>query len=167
MEDTLPLIYLNPVSYPLNLFTRDLLIQQSLNTLDSNGDQACELVRQALVILQEIEQLHLAQSVASTPAVTFTGAVGRPWFETREQLLLLIESKFTVPQIADMIGISAKYTSTNVWIWPFNSLYTEPTDDELDSIISDIHKEFPMCGNKQMSGYLLARGIRFQQHIKK
>ena len=90
----------------LELVYRDLLIQQSLNTLDSNGDQACELVRvrQALIILQEIEHLHLAQSVASTPSVTFTGAIGRPQFEiSREQL---IESKFTVPQIADMIGVS-------------------------------------------------------------
>ena len=30
-----------------------------------------------------------------------------------------------------------------------HSTYTEMTDNELDSIISGIHKEFPMCGNKQ------------------
>ena len=123
--------------------------------------------KQALVILQEIEQLHLAQSVASTPAVTFTGAVGRPPFEIpREQLLLLIESKFTVPQIADMIGVSVRtiHRRMSEYDLSIHSTYTELTDDELDSIISDIHKEFPMCGNKQMSGHLLSRGIRVQQH---
>ena len=45
-----------------------------------------------------------------------------------------------------------------------HSTYTEMTENELDSITSDIHKEFPMCGNKQMSGHLLSRGIRVQQH---
>ncbi len=27
-----------------------------------------------------------------------------------------------------------------------------------------IVSEFPMCGNRQMPGHVLARGIRFQQH---
>ena len=71
-----------------------MLIWQSLkfNTLDGNGDQACELVRQALVTLQDIEHLRLAQSEPSAPAVALSGGVGRPRFEIpREQLLFLIE----------------------------------------------------------------------------
>ena len=149
----------------LELVYRELLIQQSLNTLDGNGDQACELVRQALVTLQDIDHLRLAQSEPSAPAVTH-GGVGRPRFEIpREQLLFLIESKFTVPQISDMIGVSVRtiHRQLSEYNLSIHSTYTDLTDGELDSIASDIHKEFPMCGNKQMSGHLMSWGIRVQQ----
>ena len=39
----------------LELVYREFLIQQSLNALDGNGDQACQLVRQVLSAPQEIE----------------------------------------------------------------------------------------------------------------
>lgn len=43
-------------------------------------------------------------------------------------------------------------------------MFSDLTDRELDEIVSDIHHEFPMCGNRQMIGHLQARGIRIQQH---
>ena len=33
-----------------------------------------------------------------------------------------------------------------------------------DSLVADIQHHFPMCGNRQMQGQLLARGFRVQQH---
>lgn len=150
----------------LELVYRDLLMQQSLNSLDANGEVACELVRQALVTLHEIKDSHLAESECSTPTVALTGGVGRPRFKIpREQLLLLIESKFTVPQIAEMIGVSVRtiHRRMSEYELSIHSTYSEMTDNELDAIISDIHKEFPMCGCNQMSGHLLSRGIRVQQ----
>ena len=57
--------------------------------------------------LEEIQDFHLNESVHCTPAVHRTGTVGRPRFHIpREQLCLLIESQFSVPQMADMIGVS-------------------------------------------------------------
>ena len=44
-----------------------------------------------------------------------------------------------------------------------HSMYSEMTDEELDTIVHNIHQEFPMCGNRQMSGHLLSRGYRIQQ----
>ena len=41
--------------------------------------------------------------------------------------------------------------------------YAILTDYELDSLVSDIQSQFPMCGNRQMQGHLLSRGYRVQQ----
>ena len=59
--------------------------------------------------LQEMQDSQLSESVCCTPAVYHTGTVGRPRFDIpREQLRLLIESHFKVPQMADMIGVSER-----------------------------------------------------------
>ena len=39
----------------------------------------------------------------------------------------------------------------------------EVTDGELDDIVRTIHRDFPMCGCKQMNGHLRSRGLRIQQ----
>ena len=41
--------------------------------------------------------------------------------------------------------------------------YCDLTDQELDDIVKQVQVEFPACGNKQMMGHLLSRGIRVQQ----
>ena len=100
-------------------------------------------------------------------AICHTGTVGRPRFDIpREQLRLLIESHFNVPQMADMIGVSERtiHRRMSEYNLSIHSTYSEMTNQELDSVIADIHLEFPLCGNKQMSGHLLSRGIRVQQH---
>ena len=118
---------------------------------------------QALVTLQEIEDSHLAELVRSTPNVAFTGAVGRPRFEIPwEQLVLLIESKFTVPQIAEMIGVSVRTIHRRMSEYEL-SIHSEISDSDLDVIVGDVHKEFLMFGNKQIVGHLLSHGIRIQQ----
>ena len=42
-------------------------------------------------------------------------------------------------------------------------MYSDITDQELDGIVKLVYNEFPMCGNKQMMGHLLSRGIEVQQ----
>lgn len=45
--------------------------------------------------------------------------------------------------------------------------YSDITDQELDRIVYEIQRQFPMCGNRQMLGHLLSRGYRIQQsHIR-
>ena len=41
--------------------------------------------------------------------------------------------------------------------------YSVLSDSELDDMVADIQSQFPMCGNRQMQGHLLARGHRVQQ----
>ena len=144
-----------------------LSLELALNALDGNGDQACQLVRQALLTLQDIEHLQLAQSVASSPDIRLTGSVGRPRLEIpREQLVWLIYSKFTIPQMAEIIGVSVRtiHRQMSKYGLSIHTTYAGLTDNELDSVISEIHREFPMCGNKQMGGHLFSRGLRVQQH---
>jgi hypothetical protein len=37
------------------------------------------------------------------------------------------------------------------------------SNEDLDTVVSEIMREFPNCGSKRMSGFLLARGLRIQQ----
>ena len=43
-----------------------------------------------------------------------------------------------------------------------HSLYTQLSDEELDEIVADVQTLFPTCGNRQILGHLLSRGIRVQ-----
>ena len=42
--------------------------------------------------------------------------------------------------------------------------YSSLSDDDLDTLTKEIQQIFPMCGNRQMMGQLLARGVRVQQY---
>ena len=91
----------------------------------------------------------------------------RPQFDIpREQLHTLLEDHFTIPQIADLLGVSIRtiYRRMCEYGLSVSSMYSEMGDNELDDVINSIHHNFPLCGNKQMSGHLLSRGIRVQQH---
>ena len=44
------------------------------------------------------------------------------------------------------------------------SMYSSCTDDQLDMLVSDIQRQYPNAGNRQMYGFLLARGVRVQHH---
>ena len=148
----------------LELVYREVLMAQAVKDLSS--DHIGELIRQALLSLQDIKDSQLAESVASPPSQV-TGHAGRPFFIIpREQLCHLIEARFTVPQIANLIGVSVRtiHRRMSEYALSIQATYSDLTDCELDEIVSDIHQEFPMCGYRQMSGHLQARGIRTQQH---
>ena len=166
---------LESFSLSLELVYRELLIQQTLtngstnasgSSDDSNLLEMCDMIRRALATIQEMYDLQLISMEYSSVPVECTGAVGRPRFDIpREQIISLIESKFTIPQIADITGVSIRTIHRRMAEYglTIRSMYSEMTDQELDTIVSDIHKEFPMCGNRQMSGHLLSCGFRIQQ----
>ena len=112
----------------LELVYRELLMLQSMNGLDDNEERACELVRRALTSIQEIQDSHLTEFVHCTPAILTTGTV------PREQLRLLIESQFSVPQMADMIGVSERTIHRRMAEYglSIHSTYSDMTDQELD-----------------------------------
>lgn len=41
--------------------------------------------------------------------------------------------------------------------------YSTITAEQLDGAVSEIQKNFPLCGNQQMIGHLRAQGLRVQQ----
>ena len=100
-------------------------------------------------------------------SVILSGAVGRPRFEiSSSQLEFFIQTGFSVPQIAHLLGVSVstvrrRMTDYNLTI---HSTYCTLDDIELDSLIADIQQQFPNAGNCQMYGHLWSRGIRVQYH---
>lgn len=152
----------------LELIYRDLLMQQAVDTSVYDYEQIFEMLRQVLLNLHDIQNIQTRVSLpsASNPPVSHNGRVGRPpFFIPQEQLSMLIESRFTAIQMADLIGVSVRTIRRRMFEYGLSiqSTYSEFTDNDLDSIVNDIHKEFPTCGYKQMSGHLMSRGIRVQQ----
>ena len=66
------------------------------------------IITSAIQNLKEIQECaHIFKTY--TPPLLYTGLSGRPRFEiTEEQLCFLLESHFTVPQMAEMIGVSTR-----------------------------------------------------------
>ena len=96
-----------------------------------------------------------------------TGLVGRPCIViSLEQLSYLIENRFSVPQIADMLGVSISTVRRRMTEFGLSitAQYSMLSDQEIDEIVQRIQQQFPMCGNKQMQGHLLSMGYRVQQH---
>lgn len=65
-----------------------------------------------------------------------------------------------------MLGVSVSTVQWRMGEFDLSvsATYATLTDNELDSLVSDIQHHFPMCGNHQMEGQLLAWGFRIQQH---
>jgi len=92
--------------------------------------------------------------------------IGRPRFEIpRGQMIFLIESRFTAPQMAEIIGVSLSIIRRRMADYGLSitAEYTPFTDAELDRLVEDVQRDFPMCGNRQMQGHLMSRGFRVQQ----
>ena len=125
-----------------------------------------ELIRTALQLLKELqEKVELTDSM-ETPNIVLTGAQGRPRYAlSRHQLQYLVESGFTGPQIADIVGVSLSTIRRRLSEFgiAIASQYAPLTTTELTTLVREIQLQFPKCGNRQMQGHLLARGYRVQQ----
>ena len=114
----------------LELAYRELVGLDIVDGLCLEQQQACESVRVAVANLRDIGDRNYAVS-EYVPCVCEGGGVGRPRFDIpREQLEALIETHFTAPQMAGMLGVSVR--SVRRRMSEFNlsirSQYTELTD---------------------------------------
>ena len=97
----------------------------------------------------------------------FSGTYGRPKFNIpREQLQFLLEQGFTVPAIANILGVSSRTIERRLSENRLSrrSLYSTISDHDLDAIMTSILTEFPETGYKRMTGFLRARGVVVQQN---
>ena len=105
-------------------------MQQILDgSTDSDTENTCELIRQALLAVQGMKDIQSQDSQQSTSPLIHT----RPQFDIPvEQLRMLIESRFTVPQIADLIGVSPRtvYRRMSESRLSISSTYSDMTDSE-------------------------------------
>ena len=153
----------------LELLFRELVAVDVLHNSDSDVSTAVDLVREALSIIQDLSERHgqgCSDDRYQAP-VMFKRAPGRPSFYIpREQLAYLLENRFTCPQIAEVLGVSLRTVRRRMTEYGLTSrmYYTNISDVQLDEIVREIQHAFPTCGNTQMQGHLISRGIRVQQH---
>ena len=91
----------------LELVFRDLVAQQTYGAVDSSLQESSELVRNVLYSMTRMrDQDGLVRATASVPVIRGSG---RPRFDIQyEQLAYLLDNRFTVRQIADMLSISER-----------------------------------------------------------
>ena len=137
---------------------RELVAYEMLVGTTLEEAEAIESVRMAVNILRnEAENL----DIIAAPSV-----LGRPRIPIGcDTLESLIESNFTTPQIAYMLGVSLSTVRRRMDLYGLSvqAMYAALSDEELDKVVCEISQCFPMCGSKQMTGHLLARGLRVQQ----
>ena len=146
----------------VELVFRELLVAEVM--MDQRG--AVECVRMALCFLNELLEVKRRGNRRTQPPTDITGNVGRPRFlVSYEQLEYLIDSHFTVPQIADILGVSQRtvHRRMSEFGLSISGQYANVTDDYLDQVVRSIQNEYPLCGNRLMRGHLLALGLRVQQ----
>ena len=96
----------------------------------------------------------------------FTGERGRPQLKVEcEQLEFLLERKFSVAEIASILGISKRTVERRLQEFGLSAraVYARMSDEELDAAILSILRDFPNIGSKRVTGLLRARGMYVQQ----
>lgn len=145
---------------------RELVVLDTLGHLDAIQRQSIVNVRSALSICRALFDARSTSGGNFHFEVVHSGCPGRPTLQIpEEQLTFLIENNFTVPQIADMLGVSLRTIRRRMSEYGLSirRQYSGLLDQDLDTIVSEVQQQFPMCGNRQMQGHLLARGYRVQQ----
>lgn len=151
----------------LELTYRELVVLDTTSQLSSLQRVSCNIVQTSLAALRQLQERNQQSQVSEGLTLPVpTGHVGRPsYIIPADNLAFLIENRFTVPQIADMIGVSVRtirrrMSDTGLFV---RQQYSIITDQELDNLVSQIQHQFPTCGNQQMQAHLLSRGLRLQQ----
>ena len=145
---------------------RELIVLDTLHHLTDVQRQSVINVRRALSILRAFLDAKNTAGGYFHFEVVLSGSPGRlSLCISEEQLSFLIENNFTVPQIANMLGVSIRTVRRRMTDHGLSirRQYSNLSDQDLDMIVGEIQQQFPMCGNRNMQGHLLARGYRIQQ----
>lgn len=166
-QDTTSVETIEVLERQLELVYRELVGLEALGDLSGSQVASLELCGQALEEFRSITDINGHTGMAPEYECSFTVSAGRPRYDVPEdQLQFLLESKFTVPQISSLLGVSIRTVRRRMEQYNLSvrSFYSSMSDQELDAIVRSIQTRFGLCGNRQMNGHLLARGIRVQQH---
>ena len=145
----------------LELIYREILVQEQLNGVSLIG-RAGTL---ALENMRSLQDTQLDEQQSRMPATLHSGSVGRPKFDIpQQQLSFLVESGFTGPQIASILGVLRTVRRRMVdYGLSMSDEYADILDSDLEHLVMEIKAEFPTCDQKQMMGHLKSRGYRVQQ----
>ena len=148
----------------LQLAFREVVAAEILHGF-SHAYTAVDLLREALSILrseaEQSDQHRYQATILANPTL------GRPRFNIPyNPIAFLLESRFCVPRIADILGVSVRTIRQRMSEYGLSvqMFYSDISDTALNQIVEEIQLQFPTCDNRQMQGHLLSRGIRVQQH---
>lgn len=151
----------------LELIYRELACLEVLGILTGEQLAALRCTGQALDEIRSLVSSTTNQTAHSTYIAAMEyGGPGRPRYDIpRDQLEYLLQSRFSVPQIALLLNVSVRTVRRRMELYQFSvrSLYANISDQELDVIVEQIQEQFGLCGNRVMKGHLLSRGVRVQQ----
>lgn len=153
----------------IELASRELIVLGLNDQLSESQKEALRTLQQCLSITQELETLNrLTESspVSSRNLSVDCSGVGRPSYQIPEDTLeILLENRFTVPQISKMFGVSVSTIRRRMSLHGLfvRRYYSSVSDSDLDALVKDIQHQYPMCGNRQMQGHLISKGYRVQQ----
>ena len=88
---------------------RELLMKESINSELTSGErEACELIHNSMAVLLNLHDIQLRNNGNGSVPNNLdmeSPVIGQPTFCIgREQLSMLLEHRFSVPQIAEMLG---------------------------------------------------------------
>ena len=95
----------------LEFVYRELIVLETTSQLTDTQSEAIAIIRTCLSTLRFLSELRTFFETGSLRPVqpVQTGLVGRPRIEVSpDQLSFLIENRFSVPQVSDMIGVSVQ-----------------------------------------------------------
>ena len=150
----------------LELVYRKLLVQEQLDGHSLLCSRVRTIVSSALANLRELQIYHCSSNLTCRPPLLCSGLVGRPRFDVpQEQMIALVVSGFTGPQMADIVGVSLSTIRRKMAQFGLSvsSEYTSLSDTDLDTVIGEIKLQFPTSGCKQMQRHLQSQGYRVQQ----
>lgn len=138
-----------------------------LLALSTCSSDVVEAVGRSLSLLEDLNRAQSTESACGyTPRVLQEDRRGRPKLDIKpEQLEYLLHLGFNCPKIADVLGVSLSTIRRRMSEFGLSvtALYSTITDQELDSLVSQIKEDFPNCGSRLMHGHLLRRGHRISQ----
>ena len=135
---------------------------QSLDLFSEVYQYVCTVVRN---LSKADEPLNRHLEHAEQPPVIIDGIIGRPKFDiSYTQLKEMIQQRFSVRNIADLLGVSVSTIRRRMTVFNLavRDTYSSISDTELDYIIYGVQQQFPNWGNRLMYGHLISIGIRMQ-----
>ena len=155
----------------LEMMLRDMFALDLYGELTSNESQSLDLFSEVYkYICDMVRNLSKANEPPlylpiEQPPVIMNGTIGRPRFDiSYTQLQEMIQQRFSVRNIADLLGVSVstirrRMTAFNLAV---HDTYSNISDSELDYIIYGVQQQYPNWGNRSMYGHLISIGIRVQ-----
>ena len=163
-SDEVTLFELDAYQWRVEMVYRELLLMEASRRIDDREREAIRLIAAAHAnLVDAVESSELVPTLQA-PMIA-DGHVGRPHFDVPlSQLEYLINSRFSVPQIAGVMGVSVSTIRRRMLQYNLSiqSTYSDVTDSELDARVIEQQRQFPGWGNRQMYGYLVSVGIRVQ-----